>query len=184
MTSPGSPVTAVPGFAITPTVDATPFIQQLYQLQTVAPERIEAVYMTLAYSTTKPLFQQYVIRLQDAAGNIVNESATPQLSATDSSDLIVVLNWSRLGNDSAQEPFYIYDDGATGFSYAWCNMRLPDLVLAPNSTVQFLFWGAIETSSGTIPVSNCTVTTTRDAGAVSGTSAVDVTPYLLPAFNG
>lgn len=178
MTSPGSPVTTVPGFEITPTIGVDPFVQTLYTLQTTAPERIEAVYMTLAYSTTKPVFQQYALQLVDISGNVVYEQPTPQLSATDNSDLEVVLTWSRLGNDSAQEAFYIYDDGTTGFSRAWANMRLPDLILAPGATIVFLFWGDIETPSGTIPVSNCTVTTTRDAGAVSDTTAITGLPLL------
>jgi len=176
-----SPVTLVAGFEIQPNTGATPFVQQLYQLQTTAPERIEAVYMLLDYGGTEPTFQQFDIQLWDPAGNVLYEQPTPFLSATDNSNLTVALTWSRLGNDSAQSAFYIYDDMASGFSRGFANMRLPDLVLPSQATVQFLFWGAIETSSGTIPVSNCTVTTTRDAGAVSGTTTVQGIPLLTDA---
>ena len=178
--TPASPVTLVAGFEIAPSTFGVPFVQQLYQLQTTAPERIESVYMTLAYGTIEPTFQAFAIQLWDPAGNVVSEQPTPVLNTADNSDLTVVLNWSRLGNDSAQEAFAILDDPDAEFSRAWANMRLPDLVLPSQSTVQFLSWADFETSSGTIPVDNCTVTTTRDAGAVSSTSSLDVFPLLLP----
>jgi len=179
-----SPIALVPGFEISPTDSADPFVQQLYQLQTTAPERIESVYLTIEFGTIEPTFQVAAIQLWDPAGNVLYEQPTPNLSATDSSDLVAVLTWSRLGNDSAQEPFFIYDDMSSGFARAWANMRLPDLVLPSQSTVQFLFWGAFETSSGTIPVSNCTVTTTRDAGAVSSTTAAQGIPLLTATDSG
>ena len=175
-----SPVTLVAGFEIEPTDSADPFVQQLYQLQTVAPERIESVYLTIEYGTIEPTFQVAAIQLWDPAGNVLYEQPTPVLTATDSSDLLAVLTWSRLGNDSAQEAFFVYDDMASGYSRAWANMRLPDLVLPSQSTVQFLYWGVFETSSGTLPVSNCTVTTTRDAGAVSTTTQADINALLVP----
>ena len=182
MTTPASPVTLVPGFELQPISSTDPTVVQLYQLQTTAPERIEAVYLTLAYGTIKPTFQQFSVQLWDPAGNVVYEQATPMLTATDSADLTVTLQWSRQGNDSAQQAFFVWDDPDNGFARAWANMRLPDLVLASQSTVQFVSWSFFETSSGTIPVDNCTVTTTRDAGAVSGTTAVAYPqPYLVPA---
>lgn len=184
MTQPGSPVTTVPGFELQPNTDPGGVVVQLYQLQTTEPERIESVYLTLAYSTIKPTFQTFAVRLLDAANNILYEQPTPVFNAADNADLTVVLGWSRLGNDSAQQTFAYLDDPDAGYTRAWANMRLPDLVLAPSSTVQLVSWGFFETISGTIPVSDCSITTTRNAGAVSSTTAVDVTPYLLPAFNG
>lgn len=181
MSTPASPVTTVPGFVLTPVTSADPQVIQLYQLQTQAPERIESVYMTLAYGTIKPTFQMFALQLRDAAGNVIFEQPTPVFTATDNSDLTMVLNWSRLGNDSAQSPPAVLDDGLSGFSRMWADMRLPDLVLAPQSTVQFLSWSDIETMSGTLPVSNCTVTTTRDAGAVSSTSSVSGIPLFTDA---
>lgn len=184
MTSPGSPVTLVPGFALQPASLPDPVVVQLYALQTTAPERIESVYMTLYYADAEPTFQSFAIQLRDIAGNVLYEQPTPVFTAMDTSNLTMVLCWSRLGNDSAQEPAALLDDGTSGFSRMWANMRLPDLVLAPGATVQLVSWSFFETSSGTVPVDNCTVTTTRDAGAVSDTSQVTGIPLYTDISTG
>lgn len=184
MTTPASPVTAVPGFQLQPNTTADGVEQLLYTVNTVNPERIESVYMTLAYSTIKPTFQTFAIRVRDTSSVILYEQPTPVFNAADNSDLTMVLEWSRLGNDSAQGMFSYLDDADAGYSRAWANMRLPDLVLAPLSTVSLVSWSFFETMTGTIPVSDCSVTVTRNAGAVSSTTALDLTPYLLPAAVG
>lgn len=179
-----SPVTTVPGFVLNAVGSGTPEVFQLYQVQTVAPERIESVYMTLAYGNVKPTNDVFALQLRDPSGVVLFEQPTPDLIGLDTADLVVILGWSRLGNDTAQLKFALHDDGATGWARAWANMRLPDLVLANGSTVQLLSWSNVETMSGTIPVSDASVTVTRNAGAVSTTTLADVLPLLTPTDEG
>lgn len=184
MADSASPVNAVPGFQLAPATAASPQQVLLYTVNTTAPERIESVYMTVGYGTIEPTFQVFAIQLRDLSGVVLLEQPTPVLTATDSSDLTAVLGWSRLGNDSAQEAFALLDDMTTGTARAWANMRLPDLVLQSQSTVWLISYSDFETSSGTITVSDCSVTVTRNAGAVSTTSQVDINALLVPTTTG
>lgn len=181
MTTPASPVFAVPGFVIDATTSAGPEYIKIYTVQSAAPERIEAVYMTLDYGASEPTYQRYALELRDPSGVVVFAQPTPTLTTTDTNDLTVILCWSRQANDTAQQPFSLFDDPSSSASIAWANLPLPDLVLQPSSTVQFVNYSFFEVSAGTIPVSNASVTVTRNAGAVSATSPVAFPePYLIP----
>lgn len=181
MTQPGSPVATPPGFQIEPVSGPDPFIQQLYQVQTTAPERIESVYLTVDFEDSDPEWIVFALQLWDANGTVLYEQPVPFFTAPDADDFRIVLVWSRLGNDTAQGAPATFSNADAVFAIGWANMRLPDLVLAPSSTVQFLSWSNFETSSGTLPVSDCAVTVTRNAGATSDTTALAFPePYLIP----
>lgn len=183
MTTPANPVTTVPGFSLAGQAGAAGETTLLYTVSTTSPERIETVALELDYGSGEPTFDVFSLQLLDAAQNVLYEQATPDITATDGSTLVVKLVWSRLGNDSAQEKLFIHDDGASGFSLGWANMRLPDLVLASQSQVVLRSWTNETGELPPIDISTATVTVTRDAGDASTTTIADITPFLLPTNN-
>lgn len=181
MTTPASPVTTVPGFTLAGPNITDPQLTTLYTLQSAAPERIEAVYFTIDYGSAQPKFDVFSVQLLDQSGVVLYEQPTPDIDAVDGSTLVAVFTWSRLGNDSAQEPAFVHDDMVNGWSRAWVNMRLPDLVLQPGSSVRLASWTDYGAESTVLLVSDAAVTVTRNAGAVSSTVNVnDILPLLVP----
>jgi hypothetical protein len=181
MTTPvASPVTLLSPFTLHESPSPAPEVIPLYALSNAEPERIEAVYIPLPLDAVDTSNSVYAIEYLDPSGYTIGIYSTPLLAYADEAEALVFLNWSRLGNDSSQLPLatQIFSGDAT--RRVWCNMRLPELVLAPLSVVNLLNYRDNGGEGPDLVVTGAFLTTTRNAGPVSTTGAVDVTPLLLP----
>jgi len=184
VTTPASPVVTAPDFSFLGGTASEPQSVTLYTTNPAIPERIETVYATIVFESNATIQDTFSLQLISQAGVVLYEQPTPTLKAVDGAVLTAFLTWSRLGNDTAQLPAFAQLFANDDIRRTWCNMRLPDLVLGPNSKVQLLCWVDDGGEGGPIPVSNVAVTTTRDAGAVSSTSQVDINALLVPTTSG
>lgn len=184
MTTP-SPVQAVPGFTIADeSVPSIP-VYRIYTLVTDLPERIEAVHMTLTYEAdpaevTNDLF---VLQLCDLSGVVVDEVASGTIVGQVHIPMVVSLNWARQGTDVPVLGVYAYQTVGEASLWMWTNARLPELVLQPGSFVNLLAYRDRSAESPAIQVSDATVTTTRNPGPGSTTSAAQGIPLLTPTDN-
>lgn len=172
------------GFTIIGAGADEPQVFTLYTLSGIYNERVESVYMTVPWGSNEHTNNVLVVQLVAPNGDILYEQATPPQLGVDDAPLESHLTWSRLGNDTAQ-----LASAATLFENddvrrSWCNMRLPDLVLAPLSIVNLLVYIDNGNESGDFTVSDASVTTTRNTGAVSTTSQVDINALLVPTTTG
>ena len=180
MSSVESPVTQVPGFTILGGAALEPQTYTLYTLNTAEAERIETVYMTLQYPGQAVNNDVYVVELHDVSGFTVAAQPTPAITLAGATGQTVFLTWSRLGNDTAQLPVFTSLNSVDGALRAWCNLRLPDLVLAPGAFVSFVAWRDTNNEGADLVVSDATVTVTRGDGTGATTTLIDVLPLLSP----
>jgi hypothetical protein len=180
VSTPASPVITAPELSIPGSGVAFPFASTIYTVQAGVPERIESVYMVATFPENNETKDIFTIQLCDQTGVVLYEQATPPLLGVDSAALIAFLTWSRLGNDTAQiaAPEQVF--AVDGLRRAWLNMRLPDLVLQNSSTVVLNAWFDDGSEASPVDMSQIAVTVTRNAGAVSTTTAVDILPLLVP----
>ena len=162
----------------------TPQVQPLYTLSGIYNERIESIWMQLPYAGNVPTDELFTVQLVAPNGDPIFEQACPPITLTDMSTLTVTLVWSRLGNDTSQAPMLIVDDMVSGYSLGYANMRLPELVLAPLSTVQLLGYRGESGSEFDMTVTNATVTTTRSEDQASTTTQVAGIPLLTDVSSG
>lgn len=181
MSQPASPVITAPGLSIPNSSFGVPQSFTIYTVQSGVPERIESVYGVATFASNNETMDVFSIQLCDQTGVVLYEQATPPILGVDGAALMAYLTWSRLGNDTAQlaaaETLFALDD----VRRAWCNMRLPDLVLQNGSFVNLLAYFDDGGEAAPVAVDNLAVTVTRNAGAVSDTQLLNLTPYLLPA---
>lgn len=181
MTTPASPVVDVPGFAILGTPPTSPQLVNIYTVQSGGPERIESVYMTIIPDTGGGNNTVYGIQLVDQSGVVLYLQTTPIFDPGAGVSAVEYLTFSRQGNDSSQEPVAVQDSAADAVFYYSVNMRLPDLVLQNGSMVNFAIWRDDGGEGSDTPVSDCSVTVTRNPGGVSDTTTVaDILPLLVP----
>lgn len=185
MTTPAlTPVTAVQAFTLAAGVIDEPQVVNIYTLSTGVAERIESVYFTVVYPDNPSTNNVLVVQYQDPSGLIVWEGASPPLKAPSAADLEVHCGWSRLGNDTAQAALAMVHQDNDDVTRGWFNIRLPDLVLIATSKVNLLNYVDDGGEANPVEVSDATVTVSRDVGPGSSTTAIDLTPYLLPAAVG
>ena len=179
-----SPVVNVPGFVLASDQSAIPSVYLLYTTDPNVPERVDSVYMSIDFGTlTDPLNDQFAVVLVAQNGRVIDQSTTPLITLA-SGSLILTLNWARGAADPTQAPVTPYLNSGNNTHYGFVNMTLPDIVLPTASTVQL--WAYLDDGfeGPDVQVTDGTITTTRNAGAVSGTSLIDLTPFLLPASTG
>src|SRR5579862_7560589 len=109
MTSTASPVTTAPGFLILGTPSTSPQLVTIYTVQSGGAERIESVYMTIAPDTGGTNNTVYGIQLVDQSGVVLYLQTTPIFNPTSGVSAVEYLTFSRLGNDSSQEPVAVQD---------------------------------------------------------------------------
>jgi hypothetical protein len=181
MTTPASPVTTASDLAFPGSAFGIPQQAVIYTVQSVAPERIESVYMVATFPANLEIIDRFVVQLCDLTGVVLYEQVTPPLLGVDSAVLTAYLTWSRLGNDTAQlaaqEQLFALDN----VRRVWCNMRLPDLVLQYGAFVNLVGWFDDGGESADVIIQDIAVTVTRNAGAVSDTSTYSPVPLLVPA---
>jgi hypothetical protein len=175
-----SPATLAPAFTLAESPSPAPQVVPIYTLSNAVPERIESVYMTLPTDAVDTPNSVYAIQYVDPSGYIIGVYSTPLLAYPDGADTIVFLNWSRLGNDSAQLPLATQVFAPDAVRRVWTNIRLPELVLAPLSVVNLLSWRDNGGEGPNLDVSDAFITTTRNPGGSSGTTAVIPLPMLTP----
>jgi hypothetical protein len=181
VTTPASPVTAVSGFTILGTPSTSPQLVTIYTVQSGGPERIESVYMTIVPDTGATNNTVYGIQLVDQSGVVLYLQTTPIFTPAAGVSAVEYLTFSRLGNDSAQEPVAVQDSASDAVFYYSVNMRLPDLVLQNGSMVNFAIWRDDGGEGSDTLVSDCSITVTRNPGPVSDTTSVaDILPLLVP----
>lgn len=162
--------------------DTIPQAATIYTVLGPDPERIETVYMQADFAIRAAATYLFSIQLVDASGVVLYEQVTSPLLTVDGAQLTAFPTWSRLGNDSSQAATYEKLFALDDIRRAWPNMRLPDLVLQPQSSVRLVFWIDDGGEGSDVAVTNIATTVTRNAGAVSDTSsALFPQPYLVPA---
>lgn len=184
MTTPASPVVTAEGFVIQNGGAGVPQLFTIYTVQSGVPERIEAVNFSADFGSNLETDDVLSIQIYDQSGVLLYEQATPPLLGVDEADLTAYLTWSRQGNDNTQqavqETLFAHDN----VRRVWCNMRLPDLVVQNGSFVNLAAWFNDGDEGGGAVVSDIAVTVTRNAGAVSDTTQVTLTPLLLNQSTG
>lgn len=178
MTTPGSPVTTVAGFTIPGFGSLSPETILIYQTDPAVPERIEAVNFTIDYSDAGNTGSVFAIQLCDQAGNALDVAATPIFSAPDSGEFKMYFSWSRRGNDTANEALVIAGPYNGDLQFGYINCALPDIVLGTNSLVNLLSWRNVSGEEQDLVVTDCVITRTPNAGAVSTSSTVTGIPLL------
>lgn len=189
MTTPSyPPVQAVSAFTI-PGPDGAfrtdPIV--LFTVPLGIPARIDSVYMQ-AVGTTDATFQRETWGLVLAApgGAVQAQVWTPPLDIGEQTGNIpqALLTWmvGGVGTDqlATQQVILTSLDGADTVTLD-ATLALPDVVLQPNATVAII--RACPAGADDVNVTVCTVTYTPNAGAVSTTEELDLTPYLLPTAN-
>lgn len=185
MTTPASliqpPAFTILGGGVAPGI---PQVFPLYTLGGTDSERLDSVYMEIDWPGNDALSVVLGIQLVAPNGKPIGVYVSSPILGVDDAPLISYLNWSRLGNDTDQldtrEEVFAVD----AIRRAWTNTRLPDIVLPPLSSINLVVWLEDGEEGAAVPVDQPTITTTRNAGAVSSTTALDLTPYLLPAAVG
>lgn len=176
-----SPVIEPGGVTLVGGSGEAPVVTPLYTINPNEPERIESVYFEIPYASAEPQFDLFALQLCAQDGAVLDEIPAPDITALDGSDLVVVLSWARLGEDTAKEGFFVHNDLVSGWSRMWANLRLPDFVMQPSGVVNLLSWTNYNNEFPPIVIPAVYITTTRNAGAVSTTTPVALTPFLLPA---
>lgn len=184
MTTPASPVTLATDLSIPGSGIQFPSSYTIYTVQSNQPERIEAVYMVATFVANSATTDTFTIQLRDITGVVLYEQATPPLLGVNNADFMAFLTWSRLGNDTAQlaaaETLFSVDN----VRRAWCNMRLPDLVLQNGSTVVLNAFFEDGAESSPTVVTDIAVTVARDVGAASDTFQAQGIPLLTDISTG
>jgi len=175
-----SPATLAPAFTLAESPSPAPQVIPLYTLSNGVPERIESVYMTLPQDVVDTANSVYAIQYVDPSGFTIGVYSTPLLAYETEAQTIVYLNWSRLGNDSAQLPLATQVFSADALRRVWTNIRLPELVLAATSVVNLLSWRDNGGEGPDLDVTDAFITTTRDPSSASTTTAVIPLPMLTP----
>lgn len=180
-----SPVTTVPGVAfIGGNSEPIPQEQLIYTTNAAVPERIESVFGVTLFASNNETNNVISLQLRSQSGVVLYEQATPPLLGVDGAELMVYLTWSRLGNETAQLPAQEVLFATDNIRRTWLNIRLPELVLGPLSTVYLLAYVDDGGEGPNFGVDNLAVTVTRNAGAVSTTTLADVLPLLTPTDEG
>jgi len=179
-----SPVVSVPGFTIVGAGADEPQVFRLYTTDPNVAERIESVYFTVDWGSNEHTNNVLAVQLAAQDGAIVGEFATPPAEGVDSADLEAHYTWTRLGQDTSNETAVETLFANDGVRRVWFNVALPDVVLPVSSQVNLLAYIDNGNEAGDFQVTDGAITTTRNAGAVSSTTALDLTPYLLPAAVG
>lgn len=184
MTSSASPVITAPPVNFPGAAFGIPQTATIYTVQQAAPERIETVRCAASFVSNSDTKDIFVLQLCDQSETVLYEQATPPLLGVDAAVLQTFLTWSRLGNDTAQlaaqEQLFATDN----VRRAWCNMRLPDLVLQPGAFINLVGWFDDGNEGAAVAVTEIAVTVTRNAGAVSDTTLVQGIPLLTDVSTG
>lgn len=161
------------GFTLANNTALDPQLITLYSLAGIYAERIESVYMQMAFGDDVIEEDVFAVRLLAPDGAVLYEQATPALTVTDPAAFVYTAVWSRQGNDTAQiTPALQTDGGGESTLRGWANMRLPDLTLPPQSSVVLVSMRNVQSLNAAVAVARATITTTRNAGAVASTSEV------------
>lgn len=156
----------------------------IYQVAATNQERIEAVSVTVDYDANTLSEDIFFIRLVSPAGLVMYTAATPPMKKTGSPGSGPAeweITWARRGTGTDQAPPLIFtaDSEALSQRGVWTGL-IPDIVLAPNSSVTFERYVVIEGGSLAVSVSALTVTVTRDPGDSGQTIVVEpVGPFML-----
>lgn len=168
-------IASIPAFTLT----GTAFVPQeveLYTLGNLDAELIQAVRFTLEYGGGTVTDETYALQLLGPNNDVLFETQTPPITKNDGADLSVSLTWSRLGNDTGQVPMLIWDDTLSGFTRGWANMRLPDIVLPPQSKILLQAYRGATGFENDILVSDGIVATNPVSNAGDGSSTPPAPP--------
>lgn len=159
-----------------------PFI--IYQVSATNQERVESVSVAVEYDAHTLSEDIFFLRLVSPAGLVMYTAGTPPMKGTGSPGSGPAqweLTWSRRGTGTDQAPPNIFEASDSPYSKRgiWTGL-IPDVVLAPNSTVTFERYVVVEGGDLAVSVSALTVTVTRDPGDSDETTIVDDTPLWLP----
>lgn len=179
-----SPVIQPGSFSLNPEPDPGFQDQLIYTVTPAGPERIESVNFTAVYAGNTPGQDQYAIILQAQNGDVVDFIAAPVIKNPDAEPLTAHLAWFRRGGDTANTPLVDSDPFNFAGRQVFATMSLPDLVLQASSTVTLRLYGNVTAEEPPITITDCTLTTTRNAGAVSSTIQVIPLPLLTPTDDG
>lgn len=179
-----SNVVAPGGFTIPADVSLTPVTIPLYTLTGIYNERIESFFMTLVFDNDDANVAVMVLQLTAANGDVLYQQNSPVIKPPGNPANTVYCTWSRLGNDDPNDTLVFTPFGSDGHNYAWFNVRLPDLVLAPLASVQLIAYRSDDDETADLVVTDAALTTTRNAGPASDTSLVDILPLLVPTSTG
>lgn len=179
--SAASPVNAVNGFELAGD-DSFPQLFELYKLVTEAAERVESIHLLATYPQQPDLFQDvYVIQLVDQSGLTLSEIPTPALSAPTNRALEAHLSWGRGLNGTEQQAALVLDNAGILAYTAWVTLGLPDFYLEPGSTVMLTYYDASGGEQSPIPISDASITVTRqDTGDTSTQPIGGLIPLLAP----
>lgn len=179
-----SPVIETGDITIQPNAGGVPQFFTLYTLTGSYVERVESVFMQIAFESNTAQNSVFAIQLRAPDGKVLYEQPSPPCAPPNNIPLTVTFTWARLGNDSAQSPLFVLHSSTVEPSLGWCVMRLPDTVLQALSSVVLVAYidDGMDVADPYI-ATEVAVTTTRNAGPASGDVTLDLTPYLLPTDN-
>lgn len=146
-----------------------------------SPARIEAVFCFMDAGNQTIAVESLVLFYQQANGDIIWVGPSPVFIGQNVSTGYV--SWARGNQDTAQFAAYNQapdDDTPPLFS----NPALPDVVLPPNATLGLAYNAGADTNTGTMTVSQITVTYTVGTGPTSTVAPVNVLPLLTPTDEG
>lgn len=168
-------ITADPGEQKTTTAE-------IFTVPLGIPARLEAVYLKAVADVA---FQQVAIELLlvDISGVVLYRQATPTLPGLSPALDTVLVTWARGAAGSNQLPDALPLASPTGSGLAIYTLPLPELVLQAQSTVQIVVDQESDGGLPAITLSDIAVAYTP-GGQGTASTALDITPYLLPAFNG
>lgn len=170
-----------PGFVIPADPSLAPVTIPLYTLNSTDPERVESFYMTLQFDNDDQNIAVMVLQLLAPNSDVIYQQNSPVIKPPGVPASTVYCTWSRQGNDDPNDTLVFSQFGSDSHNYAWFNMRLPDLVLAPSAIVQLAAFRTDDSETADLTVDDASLTTTRNAGAVASTTDLsDILPLLVP----
>lgn len=156
----------------------------IYQLDSIDPERIEAVNFVAQYDAHVMPHTLFILRLVDISGRVTFTQASPDFILPGSSDGPATweLTWARFATGTDQIPPNIPEpDVFTGPFRGWWTGPLPDLILQPRSTVTLQWFTTLEGGSSlNASIPSITVTSTRNPNTSGETTeTVPAGPFML-----
>lgn len=160
----------------------TEYSYDLWDVPGNIPSRIESVTMIVTYADSTDISDVYELQLMAQNGDILDRQTTPIIGAGETINA-AYLTWTRRGNDLAQSGVFQFFSAQAPNGAVWWRGALPDFVLQSQGSVVLNVLRSSDGSYKPATATNIILSYTPAAGTGSGTF-VDVTPFLLPAFNG
>lgn len=155
----------------------------LYTVGASDSERIESVYLSTQLGGSLEVEDILSLQLVDQSRVVLYEQPTPLLKPLHAENAQGFFTWSRAGNDNDQQAVAQQFTSQDTVLRMWANMRLPELVLQPLSYVNLLYYTESGNEGGGLSIVSGSVTVTKNGAGVSGTTAIDLQPFLLATVN-